>query len=179
MFRTIPLGESYHLINHGPVVMVTSGDRRKANVAPIAWTTPLDDEPPLVGIVTARSHHTARLIKRTKSFVINVPRAGMLKALKFCGSVSGRKVDKFSRAGLALEGGKKVKTPHLKDAAGYLECKLKKLIPLPGVYLCVGRVLLAAADPSIYTHGSWTPQARTFHHLGGGNFALTGRRLTK
>ena len=39
------------LLNHGPAVLVTSFYRGRPNVATIAWTMPLDSDPPKVALV--------------------------------------------------------------------------------------------------------------------------------
>ncbi|HRY28712.1 MAG TPA: flavin reductase family protein [Elusimicrobiota bacterium] len=178
MFKRLAVGEFYHLLGFGPCVLITSGDEKRGNVAPIAWTTPVNDDPALAGIVVAETHYTTELILRKKQFVINVPPLELLKPLKFCGSVSGRKGDKFAKTGLRLERGVKVRTPHLKDAIAFIECALLWKRNFGGVYLFVGKVLHAAAEKSCYKNGVLTARARTFHHLAGGSFALTGRRVS-
>ena len=81
-FKAVPLGESYRLMGPGPLVLVSSGDAKRADVAPIAWTTPVSDEPPMAAVVVYKKHFTAELIRKTKSFVVNVPDVSLLKAVR-------------------------------------------------------------------------------------------------
>jgi flavin reductase (DIM6/NTAB) family NADH-FMN oxidoreductase RutF len=174
---SLPLGMFYRLLGFGPCILITSGEGEKANVAPIAWTTPLCDEPPMAGIAVARTHETARLIRKHRAFVINVPPASFIPKLLVCGSVSGRKTDKFKRTGLLRLSGIKVKTPHIQGVVAFIECKLKSIFRFPGVDFFIGRVVHAAVDARVYRKGVILPKAKTFHHMGGGTFALTGRHI--
>ena len=48
MKRKYPLAQVYRLLGSGPTVLISSSFKGKPNVMPIAWTTPLDFEPPIV-----------------------------------------------------------------------------------------------------------------------------------
>lgn len=176
-FKVLPLDEFYRLINHGPCVIISSGDDKKANIAPVAWKMPLNDDPPLVAIALAEDHYTTELIDLTKTFVINVPDVKLLSSLLGAGKVSGRDADKIKKFGVRMAKGEKIKTPHLADAIGWMECEVLDRKVYYGVVLFVGKVLFAAADDDAYD-GCLDPSKRpTAHHLGGGWFARTTKRI--
>ncbi len=50
----------------------------------------------------------------------------MLHEVWFCGTKSGKEVDKVAELGLDLEEGVKISVPHLKKCAGFLECKVER-----------------------------------------------------
>ena len=170
--------EFYHLINHGPCVLITSGSliKKEINVAPIAWITPLNDEPPLVIVCIASSHYTSFLINKYKEFVINVVSGKLLKAIKICGSISGRQVDKFQKAKLTPQKSRFVKTPFLKESIGHIECKVFKVSEYSGVNLYIGKVLHCEVLQNLYDKYLITEKAKTPHHVGGNLFFLSGKR---
>ncbi|MDI6757442.1 MAG: flavin reductase family protein [Endomicrobiia bacterium] len=177
MFKSLPLEEFYRLINHGPCVIISSGDDKKSNIAPIAWKMPLDDDPPLVAIALAEDHYTTELIDATKTFVINVPDVKLLASLLGAGKVSGRETDKIKKFGAQMAKGEKIKTPHLADAIGWIECNVADKKTYDGVVLFVGKVLFAAADDATFD-GCLDPSKRpTAHHLGGGWFSVADKRI--
>ncbi len=177
MKKEISLESYYHLINHGPCVLVTSGHGEKKNVAPIAWLTPVNDEPPLIGIAIAEGHYTAELVKETGEMVINIPDKSLLSSLKMCGKVSGRKENKFEKACFTEKAGIKVKVPHIDECPAFLECRVKDELSYDGVILFIVEVLYAAAEEELYDDYWITDKAQTVHHMGGSYFAVTGNRF--
>lgn len=169
--------EFYHLINHGPCCLVTSGNKNIKNVAPIAWITPLNDDPPLVIICVATTHYTAELIKKYKEFVINIPDVKLLSAVKQTGKVSGRKVDKFKLARLTPEEGVKVDVVHIKECIGFIEAKVIDSKEYDGVILFVGKVVHCEVEESVYDKYLLTDKAKTLHHIGGDLFFVSPKKL--
>lgn len=177
MFKTVPLDKFYRLIGSGPCVLITSGKDKKVNLAPIAWTTPINDEPPLVGISVAETHYTAELILETREFAINIPGKGLLPIVMAAGKVSGRKRDKFKLTGLTAKNSDKISAPHLDECAGYLECRVKDFHKYDGVIFFVAEVLAAKARKELFDE-YWIPEkAKTVHHLGNGYFIVSGKKI--
>jgi flavin reductase (DIM6/NTAB) family NADH-FMN oxidoreductase RutF len=176
MFKKISNEGFYHLIGHGPCVIITSNFDGKINAAPIAWNMPVNDEPPMLAIAVAESHLTAELIKKSNEFVVNIPDVKLLPLIKSTGKVSGRKTDKIKNFKINTETGIEVKTPHLTNAIAFIECRVQEKRFYSGVILFIGKVIYAAAKPGLY-NGIWKTKAKTLHHLGGSSFALTGKRV--
>ena len=178
MRKKLPNREFYHLINHGPCVLVTSGSMKKGeiNVAPIAWSTPVNDEPPLVAICVATTHHTAKLINKYRNFAINLVGEHLIPAMKTCGSISGKHTDKFKKAGLTPSVCRKISAPFIKESIGHIECKLKTKASYGGVFLFVGKVLHCEIDNMLYDGHLLSGRVKTPHHLGGNYFFVSGKR---
>lgn len=177
MLKDIPLEKCYRLINHGPVVLITSGTDSKINIAPVAWTTPVNDEPALVCLPLAKSHYTTELIETHGQFVINIPDEDLLPAILHTGKASGRNENKFVSAGLTPAAGVKITTPHIEECIGYLECRVKDKKEYDGVVLFVAEVLNARANEDLFDDCWIAGKAKTVHHLGVGYFAVTGKRF--
>jgi flavin reductase (DIM6/NTAB) family NADH-FMN oxidoreductase RutF len=176
MLKDISLDKYYRLINHGSCVLVTSGAQGKINVAPVAWTTPVNDEPPLIAMPLAENHYTTELIQQYRQFVINIPGEDLLPAIMHAGKSSGRNENKFKMAGLTPVDGVKIQTPHIQECIGYLECRVKDQYKYDGVILFVAEVVYAQAREDMFDEAWITEKAKTVHHLGGGYFATIGKR---
>ncbi|MDD5557749.1 MAG: flavin reductase family protein [bacterium] len=176
----VPLSNAYRLINHGPVLLLSTRRRGRANVCAVSWVTPVDAD--LVAVVLSEENDSFRSVMETGEFVLNVPNRSLLRQVVGCGSVSGRECDKFRRFGLTPTRARRVRAPRVAECIGHLECRV-----LPGGArlarrhnLFIARVVAAAAERGLFTK-RWmmrSPRARSLHHLGGNVFAVPdGREL--
>jgi flavin reductase (DIM6/NTAB) family NADH-FMN oxidoreductase RutF len=166
----------YKLINHGPCCLITSGNSNIKNISPIAWITPLNDEPPLVAICVASTHYTAELIGRYKEFVINIPSVSLIEEIKLAGKFSGRKKNKFEILKLTIEEGIKVDVVHIKECIGFIEAKLVDKKEYEGVTLFIGKVVYCEVDKVVFDGENLIPEkAKTIHHVGGNKFFISSK----
>lgn len=86
-----------------PIAMVSCGDELKSNITTIAWTGIINSEPPLVYVSIRPSRHSYSIIKELEEFVINIPDEKLVVAADFCGTKSGKEIDKFKEAKLTKE----------------------------------------------------------------------------
>jgi flavin reductase (DIM6/NTAB) family NADH-FMN oxidoreductase RutF len=125
------------------------------NVWPIDWHVPLSLEPQLYGISLGKDGFGSSLIRNSGAFVVHfVPRSWEEKIF-FCGSTSGRKVDKFKAAKLLREEATTVNVPRLAEALGFLECQVEQVFDVGDHTFFVGRV----------THAENRADAERLHHL--------------
>jgi hypothetical protein len=98
--RALPLAKVYGLLETGPVVLVTTLHKKRANGMTMSWHTMMEFEPPFVGcVISARNFSYAALCK-TRQCVLNIPTVEIASAVVGCGNTSGRKIDKFTKFGL-------------------------------------------------------------------------------
>jgi len=164
------------LLNHGPAVLVTSFYRGRPNVATIAWTMPLDSDPPRIALVIGEGNYSFECITKTGDFAINVPPVGLKKAVIGAGSVSGKRVDKFKKFGLTPIKARKITAPLIEECIGHLECRL--IDPdLAGKYnLFLADVVAVSVTKGTFKE-RWlveTEGVKTIHHLGGNFFTYPG-----
>ena len=100
-----------------PAVLVSCGNMKNANITTVAWTGIINSEPPLVYVSLRPTRYSYNIIKETGEFVINIPDEKLVWQTDFCGTKSGKDIDKFSEAKLTKEECKIVKAPAI------LECK--------------------------------------------------------
>ncbi|MBM7616217.1 creatininase family protein [Alkaliphilus hydrothermalis] len=137
--------QSRYLVSPTPVALITTRDGDKTNVATVGNYMILSKDPVLIGVPIAPKRHTFSLIQKNKEFVINIPHQGMEEVVKYCGSVSGKEINKVDELGLELEASKSITTNGLKDCIGRLECELYHEVTLGSHTLFVGEVKSAWA----------------------------------
>jgi flavin reductase (DIM6/NTAB) family NADH-FMN oxidoreductase RutF len=179
MKEAITPKKALRLINHGPVVLVTTLNHAgKPNVATIGWVTPISMEPTLVAIGVNPDSYTCELLRETREFVLNIPNTQLLNETHYFGSVSGREVDKLQTMELTRMAATHVNPPLIRECIGHLECHLYSSAPMGDHHLFVGEVVAASVEDELFD-GHWKteePAAKTIHHLGGDFYTTIGRR---
>jgi flavin reductase (DIM6/NTAB) family NADH-FMN oxidoreductase RutF len=165
MKQKFPLSKVYQLLGSGPVVLISSSLSGKPNVMTIAWTTMLDFDPPVVGCCIGDHSYTFQVVKKTGELVINIPGAGLKNKVIACGSVSGRKTDKFKKVGLTPLPAAKVKAPLVKECFANLECKVVDSKLVDKYNLFIVKVVAAWMD-------SGAERTPTLHHVTGQRFKI-------
>jgi flavin reductase (DIM6/NTAB) family NADH-FMN oxidoreductase RutF len=176
----VELAKSYRLLNHGPVVLVTSAAGGRENVMPAAWVMPVDFDPPLVAAVIAAGTFTRELVEASGELALSIPPASMLDAVYDAGQVDGRATDKWGRCGLARAPASRVAAPLVEGCLGWLECRVADRTLADRLDLFVCEVVAAWADEAVFADGEWRfsgPERRSVHHVAGGRFLATGEPL--
>lgn len=158
----------YHLMHPKLTFFLTSISRDgKPNVMTCAWATPVSEEPPIVIVCVSKEAYTAKLIKETKEFGISIPTKELLNALWICGRTSGRDTDKFKQANLKPVPARKIRPPVVDGCAGYIECRVRKVVEAGECYAFFGDVISAYAREEYLNKGLWSERAEIPLHLGG------------
>jgi flavin reductase (DIM6/NTAB) family NADH-FMN oxidoreductase RutF len=168
--RSLPLGRVYRLLESGPVVLLTTAHRGRANVMTMSWHTMMDFEPPRVGCVVSVRNYSFELLLASRQCVINVPEAKLARQVVGCGNVSGRRVDKFARFGLTAVPAATVAAPLIAECFANLECRVADARGAKRYNFFVLEVVKARIDPAVTA-------PRTLHHRGRGEFMIAGRTL--
>jgi flavin reductase (DIM6/NTAB) family NADH-FMN oxidoreductase RutF len=93
----------------------------------------------------AHSRHTYSLLKEEQEFVVSVPSADLLDAVKVCGSVSGRDWDKLEAAGLTPVESAEVEAVSIQECGARIECIVEREIHFEKRTWFVGKVVGARA----------------------------------
>jgi flavin reductase (DIM6/NTAB) family NADH-FMN oxidoreductase RutF len=168
--RTFPLSRVYGLLEPGPVVIVTTARKGRANAMTQSWHTMIDFEPPIVGCVISNRNHTFGMLKATKECVINIPTVELAAQAVACGNSSGRSLDKFEAFQLTPMPAALVEPPLIAECYANLECRVVDASMVTRYNLFILEVLKAWIDPS-------RKRPRTIHHLGRGSFMVAGRTI--
>lgn len=133
-----------------PVVLVTSSFRKKINIITISWIGIICSHPPLIGIGIKPSRYSHSLISDDREFTINVPSSKYVREVDFCGSISGRFIDKFSKTGFTPLKGDVVSAPLISECPVNLECKVENIARgIGGHDLFIGKIVRKHIDANI------------------------------
>lgn len=181
-YSEIPVDKAYRLINHGPVVLVsTCAADGIYNIAPVAWNCPVAKSPTGILIAIASCHKTYKNITQSKNFAICVPGKELAVLVSDTGSVSGNDTDKFKKFNISSVKGSKINCLIPEGCIGYLECSLSKEFNTEDVKLVIGECIYAAADARAFAGMLLpeNPEGKSLHHLGGDKFAtLSGKIIS-
>lgn len=113
-----------------PTVLVSSRFGLETNIITIAWTGIMNSTPPTVYIGVNPSRHSHRLIQQSREYVINIPSLEQTQVTDYCGTVSGKNVDKFQETGLTALSATHVQAPLIAECPVNIECRVKQVISL-------------------------------------------------
>lgn len=114
-------------------ILLTTKGETGVNTMTIGWgTIGIEWGRPMFVAYVRESRYTHQLLDETGEFTINCP-VGEIdgKILGFCGTKSGRDVDKIKEMGLTLEEPMNISVPGIKELALTLECKVVYRNPQP------------------------------------------------
>ncbi len=166
----LALSQVYRLLEPGPVVLLTTAMKGRANIMAMSWHMMIDFEPPLVGCVVSDRNYSFRLLKATKECAINIPTADLATAVVRCGNSTGRFVDKFQAFGLTAAAASQVQAPLIAECYANLECWVVDTRLARRYNLFILQVVKAWVDRS-------RKRPKTIHHLGQGTFMVAGRTI--
>ncbi len=109
-------------IGNGAFLTVRDGER--LNTMTIGWgQVGIIWGLPIFSVMVRDSRHTYTLIEKAPDFTVTMPWEDMAKQLGFCGSQSGRDVDKFAACGLETAESRKVSSPTIRCRGLHYECR--------------------------------------------------------
>lgn len=170
MKKSFPLGKVYQLLEPGPVVLVTSNIKNKANIMTMSWHTMMEFEPPLIGCIISNRNFSFEIIKKTKMCGINIPTVQLAKKVVACGNTTGRELDKFQKFKLTPVVASQINVPLVNECFAQLECKVVDAKMMNKYNFFVLQVVKVWVDPKVKS-------PKTIHHQGNGIFMVAGKSI--
>ena len=151
-----------------PAALISVGTGEEANLITLAYVGKVCLNPPIITISIQPKRHSFQLIERHAEFVINYPAIEQLREIDYCGTRSGRDVNKWNALNLTKEEASIVKVPMIKEFPWNMECKVIKRIEL-GSHICYfGEVVAVHSDPYYIKNGNLDPEKiNSFAYLSG------------
>ena len=165
--KDLALSKVYQLLEPGPVVLLTTARKGRANIMTLSWYMMVEFEPPLIACVVSNANYSFAAIRATKECVIAIPALELAPKVVAIGNCSGRDVDKFKRFGLTPAAAKRVAPPLVAECFANLECRVVDTRLVNEFNLFILKVLKAWIDPA-------QKHPKTIHHHGYGRFAVDG-----
>jgi flavin reductase (DIM6/NTAB) family NADH-FMN oxidoreductase RutF len=110
-------------IRKGAFLTVKAGNQ--LNTMTIGWATfGLIWQKPIMMVAVRSSRHTFGIIEAAEDFTVTVPAGDLAKEIAFCGSKSGRDLDKFKMCNLEIINGSRVVSPIIKTSGHHYECRI-------------------------------------------------------
>ena len=137
------------LIAPRPIALVTSMDEHgRLNAAPFSAFNYFCTDPPIVGIgVANRVDHaflpkdTARNIRRTGEFVVNVVTEDIAEKMNICAVDFPEGTNEVEIAGFTTQPSEVVKVPRIREAHAALECREHTTLEIGRSRIILGRVM--------------------------------------
>jgi flavin reductase (DIM6/NTAB) family NADH-FMN oxidoreductase RutF len=109
---------------HG-LLLSSLGEDGRPNVMTIGWGCPgIIWGKPVFVVLVRPSRFTFQNLEATGEFVVNVPRDDMHETCLYCGTESGRDVDKFAERGLDIVEAERVRAPLIGQCVRHYECRV-------------------------------------------------------
>lgn len=154
MKTKLPIEQATMKIFPLPVALVSCIDNNgNPNIITVTYITGVNEEPPMIGIAIRPEKYSNNLIRQSEEFAVNIPSADLLPKIDFCGSVSGKQINKFKNASLTQIKSSKIKTPLIKECPINIECKLQRVIQFPSHDFFIGRIVALHIDRNILKNG--------------------------
>ena len=138
------------IFNPTPVIMVScQGADGRPNIITVSWAGVICSEPPMISISIRPNRHSNKLVKESMEFALNFPSASLIEKADYCGSFTGKSVDKFPEANLTPVPAKEIKSPIIQECPINVECKVRQIIPLGSHDLFIAEVVAYHLDEDI------------------------------
>jgi len=167
MMKELSLSKVYQLLEPGPVVLLTTTYKGRADVMTMSWHMMVEFEPPLIACIVSSADYSFAALRATRECVIAVPALELAPKVVKVGNCSGQDVEKFAKFGLTPAPAERVAAPLVAECFANLECKVADTRLVNKYNLFVLEVLKAWTDPA-------QKNPKTVHHHGYGRFAVDG-----
>jgi len=168
--KDFPLAKVFHLLEPGPVVVLTTAYRGRANVMTMSWHMMMEFEPPLIGCLVSGANYSFAALRRTRECVIAIPTVDLIAKVVDIGNCSGENMDKFETFGLTPISAKLVAAPLIAECIANIECKVRDTTLVNKYNMFILEGVKAWSDPK-------RNERRTFHANGDGTFVVDGRTV--
>jgi flavin reductase (DIM6/NTAB) family NADH-FMN oxidoreductase RutF len=165
--KELPLAKVYQLLEPGPVALLATARRGRANVMTMSWHMMIEFEPPQLACVVSNANYSFAALRTTGQCVIAIPARKLAAKVVKVGNSSGRDLDKFTAFGLTQMPAARVAPPLIAECFANLECKVTDRRLVNTYNLFILEVLKAWIDPA-------QKNPKTIHHRGYGTFMVDG-----
>jgi flavin reductase (DIM6/NTAB) family NADH-FMN oxidoreductase RutF len=177
-FEKVPASYAYKLlvglVAPRPIALITSMDEQgHLNAAPFSAYNYLCTNPPIIGVgVTNRPEQplvpkdTARNIRRTGEFVVNVVTEDIAEKMNLCATDFPPELSEVELAGFTTAPSQLVKPPRLAEAHAALECREHTTMEIGRSRIILGRVVAIYVEDKFVDPDGPYIKAEDMHAIG-------------
>ena len=162
------------LVAPRPIAWITSmSEDGRLNAAPFSAYNYLCTDPPIIGVgVTDRPtasfvpKDTARNIRRTGEFVVNVVTEDLARQMNVCATDFPSDVEELDMAGLTTAPSQVVKVPRIEQAHAALECREYTTMEIGRSRIILGRVVSIYIEDKFVDPAGPYVRAEELHAIG-------------
>ncbi len=123
--REVTVGQAFKRKYPEQVALALSVDSAGVpDIITLGWAMPTSNQPPMVAISVGHTRHSHELITAGREYVLAFPGPELAEASLFCGTKSGRDVNKVKELGLRTFPAKLVKPPLLGGCVANFEVRV-------------------------------------------------------
>jgi len=168
--KELPAHKAYRLLEAGPIVLVTTAHKGRANIMTMGFHMMVQHAPPLIGCVIGPWDHSYKALRATGECVLAVPTVDLAAKVVDIGNCSGREVDKFAAFRLTPVPAGAVAAPLISECLANIECRVVDTALVRKYNLFILEAVKIWTDPK-------RKERRTLHHNGDGTFTVDGRTI--
>ena len=145
--------EAFELASPFPYTLaVTLDERERPNIMGLSWWMFTSFDPLMIAISIGHDKHSHKCADHHKEFVLCFPSEGQEKDAWFCGTKSGREIDKFKETSFKPIPSKTIKTPTIESVTVAYECKIKNQVTTGDHTVFIAVVTEINGDPEKLHH---------------------------
>jgi len=162
--------EFYKVLVRPTVVVTTISKNGIPNAAPFSWTSPITTKPPLFGFSCNPKHDTWRNIRSNREFVANLVGEDFGPLMHILEQDFPYEVNEIEKADLTEMRSVKIKPPRIKEAFGWLECRMEKHFRIADHIWIVGKILAIEVKDGYMEEVINVKKAKPLNHIHGEYF---------
>jgi flavin reductase (DIM6/NTAB) family NADH-FMN oxidoreductase RutF len=156
-----------------PAAVISVGIGDEANLITLAYVGKVCLNPSVIAISIQPKRHSYKLIEKHGEFGINYPTIDQLREIDYCGTRSGRDVNKWEELNLTKEKASIIQVPLIQEFPWNMECKVIQRTEL-GSHVCYfGEVVAVHSDANYVKNKTLDPdKINTFAYISGNYIGL-------
>lgn len=174
------LREFYKLLVRPTVVISTVSPNGVSNAAPFSWNSPMATGPKtFFCFACSMSHDTWRNIEENREFVVNLVGENFGPLMHIMERNFPYEVSEVKEYGLTEVKANHIKPPRIKEAYGWLECKMTKHVPISesSVWI-ISEIPEVEVKDEAFDVVVQVEKVKPLNHVWGGYF-VTEMKITK
>jgi len=143
-------------------MVVTLDEEGVPDAMPAGWCMFTSHDPTMMAVSIGFQRYTHELLENSKEFVLAFPGKSQKEDVLYCGTKSGREVNKFEETGLETAPPSQVEVPLIEDSVACFECKKRGSLDTGDHTIFSGELVAAHVseenNEKIYNVGNWASE---------------------